>query len=149
MKAATCIVLLFVGLGVGEVPADEPSAEEMDSSPIFVRRTAPESKSAVADSSARSAVSHQLAALLRYEASLVPPSPTDGKEPGSFAPEDATLQLEKMTVQVRKVMSGPPPRESPLEKFVRTGYLWEFSRTKRFMIGPQGDKVGLMFSFDW
>ena len=53
-----------------------------------------------------------------------------------------------MTVKGRRILE-PALKETPLEKFTRTGHLWEFSPTKRLMIGPKGDKVGLMFSFDW
>jgi hypothetical protein len=149
MEAATRIVLLLAGLGVGEVLAQEPSAEEKGASPIFVVPDAAEPAQAVAHPPERTVVSQQLAALLRYEAGLTPPDGADAIDTAASAPVGDAVQLEKMTVRAKRLMPAPPPRESPLEKFTRTGHLWEFSETKRFMLGPRGDKVGLMFSFDW
>lgn len=149
MEAATRIALLLLGLGVGGARGEEASSEEKSLSPIFVVPVAKEPDLVVVNPPERTAMSHQLAALLRHEASLAAANITGGTAPETVAPEDAALQLEKMTVQAKKILPLPAPRESPLEKFTRTGHLWEFTDTKRFMIGPRGDKVGLMFSFDW
>ena len=148
MEALKRIALLLVGLGVGELEAAEATPDEKSLSPIF------SSAAAVApDSSARvrpepTPVSRQLAALIRSEVSAAPPVPADGTASAPAAPGGETLQLEKMTVQGKRILE-PPRRETSLDKFTRTGHLWEFSDTKRLMIGPVGDKVGLMFNFDW
>ena len=146
MKAAMRIARLLLGLGVNDVVAEEPSHQEEKSSPIFAVRAAEEPTSRAATPSAQTPVTRQLAELIRRDAGEVTAVAATDTEPVDHSGD--VLHLEKMTVEVKKVVELPG-RETPLEKFTRTGYLWEFSKTKRFMVGPRGDKVGVMFSFDW
>lgn len=148
MEATKRIALLLVGFGVGEILAEEPSVEEKRSSPIFAPLAAVEPELPPRNPPDRSLVAQQLAALLRDEAAVLPPDASGGASGELSLPRSDALQLEKMTVTTKR-LPAPPPRETALERFTRTGYLWEFSPTKRFMIGPKGDKVGIMFSFDW
>lgn len=152
MEVATRIALLLLGLGVGDVFAEEPIVAEERDSPIFVVRPPPPAPSVAP---VKSPVQQQLTTLLRSEIGpVIAPAPEAGAEAleseteSGEAGQGNVLRLEKMTVRAPKL---PPPavRESAFEKFTRTGYLWEFSPTKRFMIGPKGDKVGVMFSLDW
>jgi hypothetical protein len=148
MEAAKRIALLLLGLGIGDAFAEEPGLDEDRDSPIFVVRASPPAPMPPSD---RTFVQQQLTTLLRSEIGLatVPALDATGSEPeGEAAGHGQMLRLEKMTVRAPRL---PPPamRESTFEKFTRTGYLWEFTPTKRFMIGPKGDKVGVMFSFDW
>jgi len=151
MEAFKRIALLLVGLGAGEILAAEAAGGgEEETSPIFVVRVAAvpvtsPTKGAVV----LTPVESQLALLIRSDAEaikgLMSPDPEESS-PADLA--GMTLQLEKMTVKGRRLLE-PPVLESTLEKFTRTGHLWEFSPTKRLMLGPHGDKVGLMFSFDF
>jgi len=140
------IAPLLLGLGVGEALAEESFAEEDRSSPIFAIRAPSEPAPRVGAPPPQTAVTRQLAELIRYDVAAMGPVPATSADPA--APAGETLQLEKMTVKVKKVLA-PPVREGLVEKFTRTGHLLEFSKTKRLMLGPRGDKVGLMFSFDW
>lgn len=148
MEAAKRIALLLLGLGLGDALAEEPPVDEERDSPIFVVRAPPPLPS---PPPLKTAVQQQLTSLLRSE---VAPVPAGGAEANATESESEPaghgqlLRLEKMTVRAPRLLP-PPVRETSLEKFTRTGYLWEFSPTKRFMIGPKGDKVGIMFSFDW
>jgi len=148
MEVATRIALLLLGLGIGDAVAEETVVGDDRTSPIFVVRAPPEPSVPLP----KSPVQLQLAALLRSE--IVPePGPRAGEDADALdsGPVDPTrmLRLEKMTVRAPRLLLPPRARESAVEKFTRTGHLLEFSPTKRFMIGPKGDKVGLMFSFDW
>lgn len=151
MAARPRIVLLLLGLGVGDtLAAETPGTDAGETSPIFaVRLPAAAAERRPAETRAPTPVGRELTALLRHDAAA---SKLSASAAGSAAPPadpaENTLHLEKMTVETRR-LPAPPVRETPLQKFTRTGYLWEFSPTKRIMIGPRGDKVGLMFSFDW
>ena len=152
MEAAKRIALLLLGLGVGDVLAEEPGMDEDRASPIFVVRTSPPvPPPAPPISSPKTVVQQQLLSLLRSEIAPAPaPAPevnTPEMESGETG-HGQLLRLEKMTVRAPR-LPPPPMRESTFERFTRTGYLWEFSPTKRFMIGPKDGKVGVMFSFDW
>jgi hypothetical protein len=148
MKAMMRIAPLLLGLGFADACAEEPGNPEERASPIFVIRVpaAPAAPAGTPERPLISPVTRQLAELIRRDAG----EPTGGATPdsGSSAATPETLHLEKMTVSAPKIIELPG-HETFVEKFTRTGYLWEFSPTKHFMVGPRGDKVGIMFSFDW
>jgi hypothetical protein len=146
MKAVMRIAPLLLGLGVGEVFAEESPDQEDGRSPIFVVRVPAAPALPAATPPPQTEVTRQLTELIRRDAGERVTPAVPAAEPADHAGE--VLHLEKMTVEVKKVIVLPG-RETPLQKFTRTGHLWEFSPTKRFMVGPHGDKVGLMFSFDW
>ena len=148
METAKRLALLRVGLGVGELPAAELAADERNQSPVFAPVVVTETVAPAKSAPNPSPVSRQLAALIRQEISAAAPVGSAGTGHESTASGSDTLQLEKMTVNGKRLLA-PVLRETAVEKFTRTGHLWEFSRTKRLMIGPKGDKVGVMFSFDW
>lgn len=146
MEAPTRIVLLLVGFGVGEILAEEPTAEEKRASPLFVVPVVVVPAAPVRPDP--TPVSRELAALIRREVGAAPVGDAGDADAGPVVSESGVLQLEKLTVMGKKLLT-PAQRESAIDKFTRTGHLWEFSPTKRIMIGPNGDKVGLMFSWDW
>lgn len=136
------IAPLLLGLGVGEAFAEGPANKEDNDSPIFVVRAREEP----VPRPPQTPTSRQLAELIRRDAAEMAAAAGTDTEPSDHSGD--ILHLDKMTVEVKKIVELPG-RETRLQKFVRTGYLWEFSPTKRFMVGPRGDKVGVMFSFDW
>jgi len=146
MKAVMRIAPLLLGLGVGEAVAEEPANQEDKSSPIFVVRAREDTAPRALPRPLQTPVSRQLAQLIRRDAGEMVAAAATDTAPSGYSGE--ILHLEKMTVEVKKIVELPG-RETRLEKIIRTGYLWEFSPTKRFMVGPHGDKVGVMFSFDW
>ena len=148
MKALKRIALLLVGMGVAGLEAAEPAPDEKRLSPIFAPASVSKQTLPARISAVPTRVSRQLTDLIRHEVAAAAPTVSDPPAQPPAESGSDTLQLEKMTVKGQRIVE-PPLRESPLEKFTRTGHLWEFSDTKRVMIGPRGDKVGVMFSFDW
>src|SRR5690349_13658618 len=111
MEAAKRIALLLLGLGVGDVLAEEPTVDDDRASPIFVVRASP-APPLVA--TAKTVVQQQLTSLLRSEIApaFVPAPEANATEAD---PDDAghgqLLRLEKMTVRVPR-LSPPAVRES-------------------------------------
>jgi len=92
-------------------------------------------------------VQRQLNQLIREKAGIAPlaVAPT---EAGPADVAEGTQQLEPMIIEEEKLKALPPP-ETRVEKFSRTGTLWEKvgrTFTKRFWM--KGDQ-GIMFTLSW
>jgi hypothetical protein len=88
----------------------------------------------------------QLNQLVRQDAGVVPAAAPVEAAPAAAAEE--ILELEPIVIEDEKLKDLPPP-EAKVEKFFRTGTVWErVGRrfTKRFWL--KGDK-GLMFTLSW
>lgn len=104
------------------------------------------------ESAAKSRMQRQLNDMIRQEAAFNGADRTlrDGGEPGQRANDGATLELEPMVVEGKRVKPIPSPvRETKAQELLRTGVVWENAGsrfTQRFWM--KGDR-GIMFTVSW